>query len=71
MDPLVTFVSLLIGFTAYAKRNKKIRYQIRSLERPTMSRFESFTRSLIYGLVVTVLASILISYALISLGFES
>lgn len=71
MDPLVTFVSLLIGFAAYAKRNKKIRNQIRSLERPTMTRFESFFRSLIYGLVVTVLASILIAYALISLGFES
>lgn len=70
MELLVTLVSLLIGYVAYAKRNRKIRNQIWNLERRTMTRFESFLRSLVYGLLVTVLASILISLALTSLGID-
>lgn len=70
MEFLVTAVSLVIGFFAYAKRYEKIRSQIWNLERRTMTRFESFFRSLVYGLIVTLLASSLISFILNALGFE-
>jgi ABC-type multidrug transport system permease subunit len=70
MEAIVTIVSLCFGFVAYVRRNEKIRRQIWNGERQTMTRFESFFRSLVYGLVITVVSSFLISFALNSLGLE-
>jgi ABC-type multidrug transport system permease subunit len=70
MDFLVTVVSLLIGLLASLRRNEKIRRQIWDMERQTMTRFESMFRSLVYGLVVTVFASILISFLLTAVGIQ-
>jgi hypothetical protein len=70
MEAIVTIVSLCFGFVAYARRNEKIRRQIWNGERQTMTRFGAFFRSVVYGLVIMVLSSILISLILNSLGFE-
>lgn len=70
MEFLITILSLFFGFVAYIRRNEKIRRQIWDLERQTMTRFESFFRSLVYGLVITVLSSILITFILDLLGIE-
>lgn len=70
MDFLITGLSLFFGFVAYTRRNEKIRRQIWDLERQTMTRFESFFRSLVYGLAITVLASILISFILNLIGIK-
>jgi hypothetical protein len=68
METIVTIVSLGFGFIAYGRRNEKIRRQIWNGERQTMTRFESFFRSLVYGLVITVVSSFLISFTLNYIG---
>ena len=70
MEYVVTCLSLFFGFVAYTRRNERIRRQICNLERQTMTRFESFFRSLVYGLIITVLSSILITFILNALGIE-
>jgi len=70
MEYLVTCLSLFFGFVAYTRRKERIRRQIWNLERQTMTRFESFFRSLVYGLIITVLSSILITFILNALGIE-
>ena len=70
MEFVVTILSLFFGFVAYTRRNEKIRRQIWDLERQTMTQFESFFRSLVYGVIITVLSSILISLAFNALGIE-
>ena len=70
MELLVTALSLFFGFVAFTRRNAKISRQIWYLERQTMTRFESFFRSMIYAILIYALSFILISFALNTIGIE-
>jgi hypothetical protein len=70
MKILVTILPIVFGFVAYTRRSKKISRQIWYLERQTMTRFESFFRSLVYGVVIYVLSSTILPLILNALGIE-
>ena len=70
MKNSVTVLSILIGIVAYTRRSKKISRQIWYLERQTMTRFESFFRSLVYGVIIYVLSFTILSLILNALGIE-
>lgn len=67
---LVTILSIFFGFVAYTQRRKKISRQIWYLERQTMTRFESFFRSLVYGVIIYVLSFTILSLILNAVGIE-
>ena len=71
MKFLVTLIAILTGYLASVRKYKRIDWQIRGLERPSMTRASAFLRSLIFGVFFYVVTFLILSALLDAAGIST